>query len=484
MDPYELAAVDARRLIDQGGLSSSELVQSCLDRIDQVNPTVNAMITVAAEQALAAASATDARLAAGPSTASSGELPLLGLPVAIKDLQPTAGIRTTLGSPQFAEHVPEADSGIVARIRRAGGIVIGKTNIPERSIGANTVNPLFGATGNPFDPELSCGGSSGGSAVALASGMAPLATGSDHGGSIRIPAAFCGVVGHRATPGTVPFDERAMTQTFYSVQGPMARTVDDLVLLLSVVSARPSADPMSFPLDHRLLAQLDDVDVTSLRVGVSEDLGGVVVSEPIRRAFRRRVDWLSDRGVECVAAEVDLTDAVEVDWRVRSDIFATYYAAEAETWGSDFNPHIQATYQAALATPVIEIARARRRQVELQRSVAALFTDPLDGGAGVDLLICPTVSVSPFPWADDYPKSIDGQPVENYMAWLALTSAFSVVGHPATALPAGLDEFDMPFGLQLIGPLFGDRRQLSMARSLEQAMDSTEFTRPVPSLAI
>ncbi len=475
-----MTAVEARRQLTLGYLSSTELVESCLARIEAVDPVVNAMVTVAAERALVEAEVADAELA-DPSGAHTNR-PLLGLPVAIKDLQPTAGLRTTLGSPQFADHVPEVDAGIVARIRRAGGIVIGKTNIPERSIGANTVNPLFGATGNPFNPELSCGGSSGGSAVALACEMAPLATGSDHGGSIRIPAAFCGVVGHRATPGTVPFDERPMTQTFYSVQGPIARTVDDLALLLSVVSARPSTDPMSYPLDHQALAELDPVDVTGLRLGVSEDLGGVVVSQPVRRAFQRRVDWLSGVGVDCVPVDLDLTDAVEVDWRIRSDIFATYYAAEAETWSSDFNPHIQATYQAALATPLVEIAKARRRQVELQRTVANLFADPDDGGAGIDLLLCPTVSVSPFPWADDHPKVIDGRPIQNYMAWLALTSAFSVVGHPATSIPAGLDEFAMPFGLQLVGPLYGDKRQLSMARSLTQAMDSTEFTRPVPSL--
>lgn len=477
MEPFALTALEAASQLSEGRLSSTELVQSCLDRIERVNPSVNAVVTVAGERALAEATDADAQLAAGQS-----EQPLFGLPVAIKDLQPTAGIRTTLGSPQFADHIPAVDSGIVARIRRAGGIIVGKTNIPERSIGANTVNPLFGATGNPFNLELSAGGSSGGSAAALACDMAPLATGSDHGGSIRIPAAYCGVVGHRATPGVVPFDERAMTQTFYSVQGPMARTVDDLALLLSVVAARPSGDPMSFPLDHSALGALGPVDLGSLRLGVSEDLGGVVVSQPVRRAFQQRVDWLSGIGVTCVPVDLDLTDAVEVDWRIRADIFATYYAEEAESWTSDFNPHIQATYQSALGTPMVEIARARRRQSELRRAVASLFDPTESGGSGLDLLLCPTVSVSPFPWVDDYPKQIDGKPIDNYMAWLALTSAFSVVGHPATALPAGLDEFSMPFGLQLVGPAYGDRRQLSVARSLEQAMAGTEFARPIPQL--
>lgn len=478
MQAFALTATEARRALLGGDLSASELTRSCLSRLEDLNPSVNAVVTVAAERAIAEAASVDAKLVAGDRWGLLADQPLLGVPVAIKDLQATAGIRTTLGSRQFADHIPQTDSGIVARIRAAGGIIIGKTNIPERGIGANTVNPVFGATGNPFNVELSSGGSSGGSAAALACNMAPLATGSDHGGSIRIPAAFCGVMGHRATPGLVPFDERAITQTFYSVQGPMARTVDDLALLLSVVSARPSADPMAFPVNPETLAHLEPVELDSLRVGVSEDLGGVVVSNAIRRAFRRRIDWLAANGATCVPIDLDLTDAVEVDWRLRSDIFATYYADEAETWGPDFNPHIQATYQSAIKTPMIEIARARRRQGELYRHVANLFEPIEDGGSGIDAVVCPTVSVSPFPWVDDYPKMIDGTAIENYMAWLALTSAFSVVGHPATAVAAGLDEFSMPFGLQLVGRAYADRKLLSVARSLEQAWTETEFARP------
>ena len=232
-----------------------------------------------------------------------------GLPVAIKDIQDTEGIRTTYGSQSLEYNIPTADAGIVARIRRAGGIVIGKTNVPEFSIGANTVNRLFGATGNPFDVTRTCGGSSGGSAVAVATNMAPLATGSDHGGSLRIPACYSGVVGYRATPGVVPNERRTITQTNYSVQGPMARTVADAALLLSVIAQRSTTtrrDPMAFPLDAAAFATLEPVDLSGLRVAVTADLGGVLVSQTIRRTFAQRVARLSRFVGRCDWHPIDL----------------------------------------------------------------------------------------------------------------------------------------------------------------------------------
>lgn len=449
------------------------------------------MVTVAAERAREEAAAADRALAdgrpfpAGRTPASghdggdAGPGPLHGLPVAIKDLQATEGIRTTFGSAQFADNIPDRDAGIVAKIRAAGGIVIGKTNIPERSIGANTVNRLFGATGNPFDPTRTCGGSSGGSAVALATDMAPLATGSDHGGSLRIPACYCGVVGFRATPGVVPFEDRTTPQTYYSVQGPMGRTVEDVALLLSVIAGRPSSgrrDPMAFPLDAPALADLDPVDLADLRVGISEDLGGVLVSDPVRRAFRERVARIDSVVGSCEEVAVDLAAAAEVDWRLRSDVFVTQYHAEVEGWDPGFNPNIRASYDAALQTPMVDIAKARGRQMELIRGFQQL-TDRYD------LIICPGVSVSPFPWKDLYPTVIDGAPVENYMAWLTLTAAITVIGHPVVALPVGLDEFSLPFGLQLIGRTYDDRRLLSMARAFELAFANEPATaRPTPDL--
>lgn len=447
---------------------------ACLARIEKVDPSVNAMVTMAAERATAEAEAADQAHAEGRSLG-----PLHGVPVAIKDLQPTEGVRTTFGSAQFVDNVPDRDAGIVAKIRAAGGIVIGKTNIPERSIGANTVNRLFGATGNPFDPTKTCGGSSGGSAVALAANMVPLATGSDHGGSLRIPACYCGVVGFRATPGIVPFEDRKTPQTFYSVQGPMARSVDDVALLLSVISQRldrAPRDPMAFPLDAAKFANLDPIDPADLRIGFTEDLGGVLVSDPVRQSFRDRIERLAPLVGRCEPVTVDLAGAADVDWRLRSDVFVTQYHAEVAQWDPGFNPNIRASYDGALQTPMEDIAKARGRQMELIQQFQALTDD-------YDLIICPGVSVSPFPWTQLYPTEIDGAPIENYMAWLTLTAAITVIGHPVVALPAGLDEFAMPFGLQLIGRTYDDHRLLSAARVIESLLQADQATeRPQPDL--
>ncbi|MCZ6889009.1 MAG: amidase [Gammaproteobacteria bacterium] len=472
MTPSELTAVEARRLIGTRELSPVELLESCIAQVERIDPAVNAMITTAYERARDEARAAQEAVASGATLG-----PLHGLPVAIKDIQPTEGIRTTFGSTDFEHFVPEVDAGIVARIRAAGGIVIGKTNIPEFSIGANTVNRLFGATGNPFDVTLTCGGSSGGSAVAVATNMAPLATGSDHGGSLRIPACYSGVVGFRATPGVVPSENRTIAQSNYGVQGPMGRTVADVALLLSIIARRSNEtrrDPMAFPLDAATFAQLHPVDLSRLRVAVTSDLGGVLVSRSIRRSFESRVEKLSKFVGACEWHPIDLTAAPNVDWHIRQDIFVTQYQRDAAAWDDGFNPNVRATYEAALATPMEDIAAARRTQMDLYRAFTALFDD-------FDVVICPGVSVPPFPWKELNPSHVDGQEVANYMAWLALTSSITVVGHPVVALPCGLDENGTPFGIQVIGKTYGDLDLLCVSHALEQAFAPDPLlSRPQP----
>ncbi len=471
-DPCHLTAVEARRLIGAKQLSPVELLESCLAQTDQIDPAVNAMVIRADDRARSEAREAEAAVQRGDDLG-----PLHGLPVAIKDIQPTEGIRTTYGSHHHEHNVPEEDAGIVARVRGAGSVVTGKTNIPEFSIGANTVNRLFGATGNPFDVDKTCGGSSGGSAVALATDMAPLATGSDHGGSLRIPACYSGVVGYRATPGVVPHEARTTPQTFYSVQGPMGRTVADTALLLSVITERSAAtrrDPMAFPLDSTRFRQLDPVDSSGLRVAVTTDLGGVLVSESIRQTFADRVERIAPLVGSCDWHPIDLTEALDVDWRIRQDVFVSQYHRDAAGWDEGFNPNVRATFESALKTPMADIAQARRLQMDLYHRFTEVFDDH-------DLVICPGVGVSPFPWRDLFPREIDGHPIENYMAWLALTASITVVGHPVVALPCGLDEQQMPFGIQLIGPAYGDHRLLEQAKALEQALVTDPVARrPVP----
>lgn len=468
----ELAAVEARRLIGTKQLSPVELLESCVAQVERTNPAVNALVTESFVRARAEARRAEAAVMAGD------ELPPLhGLPVAVKDNQDTAEIRTAHGSPHYREHVPAADCELVSALREAGGIVLGKTNIPELSIGANTVNRLFGATGNPFDPRLTCGGSSGGSAVALACNMAPLATGSDHGGSLRIPAAFCGVVGHRSSAGVVPNERRALAQSFYSTQGPMARTVADAALLLSAIARRSRRDPMAFPLDPARLARLEPVDLGRLRVAVTADLGGVLVSREIRETFAERVARFGPLFRSCAWHAIDLTDAPDVDWKLRSEIFVAQYHRDIDRYDADFNPNIRANYAAALAMPMRDVALAHRRQMELCQTFQAIFDN-------FDLLICPTVSVPPFPWLDLYPRSVDGREIGTYMEWLGLTASLTVVGHPVTALPCGRDPAGLPFGLQLVGPNFGDHALLSIAHALESVFAADPMlARPVPDHA-
>jgi Asp-tRNA(Asn)/Glu-tRNA(Gln) amidotransferase A subunit family amidase len=475
MEPADLGAREARRLIGSRALSPVELVESCIARIEAVDPAVNAMVTRAFGRAREEARAAEAAVARGDPLG-----PLHGLPVAIKDIQDTAGIATTFGSPRLAANVPVGDAGIVARIRRAGGIVIGKTNVPEYSIGANTVNRLFGATGNPFDVNLTAGGSSGGSAVAVATGMAPLATGSDHGGSLRIPACYCGVVGYRATPGVVPHEGRSTPQTNYSLQGPMARSVEDVALLLSVIAMRgpeTRRDPMAFPLDAGRLAELEMVDPSRLRIAITADLGGVLVSATVRRTFEARMSRLARSVGRCDWHPVDLTAAPAVDWHVRQDLFVSQYYQDAPNWDADFNPNVRATFESALKTPMADIAAARRTQMSLFQTFNALFDD-------YDLVICPGVSIPPFPWRQLNPQAIDGKPVTNYMAWLALTASITVVGHPVVALPCGRDAQGTPFGIQVIGPMYADRALLAAAQALEQIFGrDVDLARPRPDIA-
>jgi amidase len=276
-EPCELTAAEARRLIGRKALSPVELMRSCLDRIERVNGTLNAVVTLDAEGGLAAARAAEAAVMAGETLG-----PLHGLPLAAKDNRATKGMRTTHASLIYKDHVPAEDDPTIALIRKAGAIIFCKTNLPEFGAGANTVNRVFGATGNPFDVTRTCGGSSGGSAVALATGMAPLATGSDYGGSLRTPASFCGVVGFRPSMGVAPMMNPAVFSP-WGVNGPMGRTVEDAHLLLSAQADYDPRDPFSQPGVTGLAAPLHEIDLGSLRVAVTPDLGCCPVDAGIAR---------------------------------------------------------------------------------------------------------------------------------------------------------------------------------------------------------
>ncbi len=468
-------AFEAREALSAGRMTAQALLEAAIDQVRRLNPAVNALVIDNFAQALECAKTLDKQALSAQEQAA-----LHGLPVAIKDIQGIAGLPTTWGSPELENALASEDSPIVARIRRAGGVLLGKTNVPEKSIGANTVNPLFGATGNPYAPELTCGGSSGGSAVAVATAMAMLATGSDHGGSLRIPACFSGVVGMRPTPGMVPNEQRNFPHTNYAVQGPMARCVRDVALLLSVIAERDEnskQDPMVFPFDSSVFANPAPAELRGLRVGYTEDLGGVTVSQAVRSEFRNRVELLRPLVASCTPCTLDLSRAPAADWHLRQELFAAAYAHEAHTWTKAVNPNVRATYESAIATPMQDIAAAKKLQLELTRHMAEVSAD-------FDVVIAPGVSIPPFPWRQLNPTHIDGKKVETYMAWLELTAALTVVGHPVIALPCGLDAQGLPFGIQVIGAMYQDLELLSNAIALEGAFAQDERLRaPTPDEA-
>ena len=300
-------ALDLKQLIASKEISPVELFRSCVRRIDQVNPSVNAVVARDDEASLAAAREAEAQVMRGTSLG-----PLHGLPVGVKDLTETAGLRTTFGSPLYADHVPHADAPLAAAVRSAGAIIMAKTNTPEFGAGANTVNSVYCATGNPFDPALTCSGSSGGSAVALACSMVPLATGSDLGGSLRTPASYCGVAGFRPTPGMVGDPTRSLAWMPLTVQGPMARNVADLRLLLSVRAGQREGCPLSFQPREEMQPGAPRQALSGLRVAFSEDLGFAPLDNGVREEFRERAQAIAPHFASAEEIDPPLEDAERI----------------------------------------------------------------------------------------------------------------------------------------------------------------------------
>jgi Asp-tRNA(Asn)/Glu-tRNA(Gln) amidotransferase A subunit family amidase len=468
----DLDASEARRLIGRKQLSPVELLESCIEQIEAVDPSVNAMVVRAYDRARKEAKAAEDAVMRGDPLG-----PLHGLPIGIKDLADTEGIVTAYGSLLYKDHVPDRDEHVVAASRRAGAIVIGKTNSPEFGAGGNTNNKLYGPTRNPFDLEKTCGGSSGGSGVVLAANMVPLATGSDTGGSLRLPAAFSGVVAHRPSPGVIPFDRRSQAFSTYQTQGPMARTVKDAALLLAAMSERNAVDPMAYPLDPAQFLSLPEVDLGGLRVAISEDLGIAPVARTVRETFRDRTSRFRHLFRSAEHADPPFEGVLDVFWYLRGVYMLAKHQDKMEEYGEDVNPNVRSNVAAALKMEAKSIGWAAREQYRLMHDFHAFLED-------YDILICPTVTVTPFPFAELFPREIDGEPMANYVHWAAMTSSLTVTGNPVVALPCGKDPLGTPFGIQVVGKLHRDREVLAVAHALEEAFrDDPVLRRPVPDLA-
>src|SRR5499425_1285777 len=374
MPPWDellaLSSVEMRRRIGTKEISPVELVEASIARIEALDPAVNA---------IAARNFARARKLAvsAESAARKGEQlgALHGLPTGIKDLHETAGLLTTYGSPLYRDHVPAHDAAMVALVRKAGAIILCKTNVPEFGAGANTRNVVWGATGNPFDPRLNAGGSSGGSAVALACDMLPVCTGSDTGGSLRIPAAICGVVGFRPSPGVVPMDGRPLGWTPISVLGPMGRSVADLRLLFSAQIGMDDREPLAFPLDRIAIATARPVDLGRLRMAFTKDFGQCPVSAEVRRVFRSRIAAMRHLFSTCDEVKFDFGDADRCFDVVRAQSYVVRYHDTYRNDPSLLGPNVRANYEMGATMSLGDAAWAQAEQTRIFRRFQAVFRD-------------------------------------------------------------------------------------------------------------
>ncbi|MDO6484763.1 amidase [Shimia thalassica] len=452
-------------------LTPSEYLAACLEQITQFNPKINALAAMDVEGATVSAKEATQRW-----QSDTPKGPLDGLPIGVKDLQDTKGLLTTHGSIRARGHVPNDDMPMVARLRAAGAIIFAKTNVPEVGAGGNSRNPVWGATGNPFDANLIAGGSSGGSAAALAANLLPLCTGSDTGGSLRMPAALCGIVGYRPSVGVIAHPTRPLGWSGISVLGPMARTIDDLTLMLGVCQGHDWDDPLSVSSAPERFEALPQVSLNELRVGFSEDFGGVPVEPTIRQTFRARLDLLRPHVKECRPVDLNLGDMDRCFDILRAESFGVAFGAGVQEDPDSFGPHIKENVALGKAMSLADRGWAHNEQTRILRRFNALMSE-------VDVIVLPTSPVSPFTWTQSHPARIDGQGMDIYYRWLALCYRGSLSGGPAITLPCGRDAFGMPFGLQMLGAVRGDEQLLSAAKAFEALFAAQEETaRPLADM--
>ena len=449
-------------------ISVTEVVQAHLAQIERVNPKVNAIVTLTAEQALADARAKDAALARGETPG-----PLFGLPVAHKDLVPTRGVRTTFGSPIYRDHVPDQDALLVERLRAAGAITFGKTNTPEFGAGSQTFNEVFGRTLNPYDLTKTCGGSSGGAAVALACGLVPLAGGSDTGGSLRNPASFCNVVGLRGAVGRVPPWPTDNAWAFLHVPGPMARTVADAALMLSVLAGPDRRSPIAIAESgDRFRAPLGR-DFKSVRIAWSRDLGGLPIDRRVTKTLDAQRATFETLGCVVEDGEPDFADARHVFQVQRALAFATRYGPLLERHRHQIKDTVIWNVEEGLKLTAKEIGEADVQRTRLYHRVREFMERH-------EFLLLPAVQVPPFDVTQPYITEINGVRLPTYIDWMRVCSDITVTGLPAISVPAGFTDDGLPVGLQIVGRHQDEWGVLQLAHAFEQA---TQFHRRRPPVA-
>jgi amidase len=470
------SARELARLINTRQVSCAEVMNVHLQQVALVNPKVNAICTVAAEKALDAAKRADADLARAWSGRRKPQLPpLFGMPVGIKDLQLTAGIRTTFGSRIYKDFIPSEDALIVQRYKKAGAIVMGKTNTPEFGAGSHTFNEVFGKTLNPYDTTRTCGGSSGGSAVALACGMMPLASGSDLGGSLRNPAAWNNVVGIRPSVGRVPRRPAALGWSSLSVDGPMGRTVDDVALQMAAIAGPDPMSPMSIDEDPAQFSGALDWDPAAgrpitgsripgdrpARIAWSRDLGRYPIDPAVTAVVDSQRRHFESLGCVVEDAAPDLSDADEIFQAYRAYSFAQQHEAHLRQHRDLMKQTVIWNTEQGLKLSAMDMARAEEKRTRLHERVAQFF-------AKYDYLIAPTTSVPPFPAEQEYVTEINGTKLKTYIDWFAICYAITVTGCPSVSVPAGFVPPGLPLGLQVVAGPRQDMAALQLAYAFEQ----------------
>lgn len=458
-DLAQMTAREAVRRLAAREVSPLELADAAAERITETDGALNALPTLALERARAHAARIEA--AGPPSDPPPGYLH--GLPVAVKDLKDVAGVRSTRGSLIYKDYVPERSDCMVENIEAMGGGVLAKSNTPEFGAGANTFNDVFGKTRNPWDTRMTCGGSSGGAAVALAAGQVWLATGSDLGGSLRIPASFCSVVGLRPTPGRVPNGPREYPFASLSVEGPMGRTVGDAALFLDTqASGVHPADPISLPRPERPFTEAADARRAPGRVAYSPDLGIAPVDPEVQEICARAVRLFEGMGAEVEEGAPDLSDAESIFLTLRAAQFAALYGKHLPESGDLLKPELRGNIEHGLALSYQEVVAAEAARGALYRRTAAFFER-------CDLLACPAVLVPPFDVNERYVAEAGGVRFSTYTGWLIMTFALTLTACPSISVPCGFTAAGLPVGLQLMAPRAEEAALLSAAAAFEEA---------------
>ena len=448
------------RLMRTRKVSAVEVMRAHIAQIERVNPKVNAIVTFLPEAALKEARKLDAKRAHAR-TDDSG--PLAGLPIAYKETIVTKGIRTTFGSPIYADNIPNEDHLLVERLKAAGAITLGKTNAPEFAAGSQTFNKVFGATLNPYDLDKTCGGSSGGAAVAVACGMLPFADGSDLGGSLRNPGNFNNVVGFRPTPGRTPYYPANDVWGTLSVIGPIARSVEDAAFLLSAMAGPDLRSPITIvePGGHfaRPLAR----DFGKVRVAWSKNLGGLPVDKRVSAVLERQRAIFESLGCRVESAEPDLTGADEVFHVLRALSFAQRFAGLLEKHRGQIKETVIWNIEQGLELDAARIGSA----IALRSALYERMRQFMDR---YEFLVLPVNQVPPFPVSQPYVDTIDGVKLGNYIDWMKTAYYITVTSHPAISVPAGFtsDDPPLPVGIQIVGRYRDDFGVLQLAHAFEQ----------------